>query len=105
LAVVVATARRDIAWAGGVALIIALVLAWFFASNISRPIIALRDVAATIASGDLSPKPALRAPGELGELAGALHQVAEQLSTRLDALRADESLLLQLTESLNEGVI
>jgi two-component system phosphate regulon sensor histidine kinase PhoR len=102
---VVATTRRDIAGAGAVALIIALGLAWLFARNISRPIIALRDVAATIASGDLSPRPALRAPGEVGELARALHQVAEQLSTRLQALQADESLLLQLTESLNEGVI
>jgi two-component system phosphate regulon sensor histidine kinase PhoR len=102
---VVATARRDIAGAGAVALIIALGLAWLFASNISRPIIALRDVAATIASGDLSRRPVLPAPGEVGELARALQQVAEQLSARLQALQTDESLLLQLTESLNEGVI
>jgi two-component system phosphate regulon sensor histidine kinase PhoR len=102
---VVADARRDIAFAGVFALAIALVLAWLFASNISRPIIALRDVAATIAAGDLTQRPSLRAPGEVGELARALHQVAEQLSTRLQALQADESLLLQLTESLNEGVI
>jgi signal transduction histidine kinase len=38
-------------------------------------------------------------------LALALHQLAEQLSARLEALSADESLLLQLTESLNEGVL
>ncbi len=102
---VVATARRGIALAGGIALAIALVLAWFFARNISRPIIALRDVATNIASGDLAHRPVLRAPGEVGELARALHQLAEQLSARLDALRADESLLSQLTEALNEGVI
>jgi two-component system phosphate regulon sensor histidine kinase PhoR len=102
---VVANARRDITFAGGFALAIALVLAWLFARNISKPVIALRDVAATIAAGDLTPRPSLRAPGEIGELARALHQVAEQLSTRLQALQADESLLLQLTESLNEGVI
>jgi signal transduction histidine kinase len=102
---VVAVARRDITVAGGFALAIALVLAWLFARNISKPVIALRDVAATIAAGDLTRRPALRAPGEVGELARALHQVAEQLSTRLEALQADESLLLQLTESLNEGVV
>jgi signal transduction histidine kinase len=102
---IVGDSRRDMALAGGIALAIALVLAWVFARNISRPVIALRDVAATIAAGDLRPRAPLRAPGELGELATALHQVAEQLSARLDALRADESLLLQLTESLNEGVL
>jgi two-component system phosphate regulon sensor histidine kinase PhoR len=102
---VVAVARRDITFAGGVALAIALVLAWLFARNISKPVIALRDMAATIAAGDLTRRPLLRAPGEVGELARALHQVAEQLSTRLQALQADESLLLQLTESLNEGII
>jgi signal transduction histidine kinase len=41
----------------------------------------------------------------VGDLAVALDQLAEQLSARLAALQADESLLLQLTESLNEGVI
>lgn len=102
---IVASARRDVAFAGLVALAFALVLAWFFARNISRPVIALRDVAIAIAAGDLRSRPALRAPGEVGELARALHQLAEQLSARLDALQADESLLLQLTESVNEGVI
>lgn len=102
---IVASARSDIVFAGLLALAVALVLAWFFARKISQPVIALRDVAAAIAAGDLRSRPALRAPGEIGELARALHQLAEQLSARLDALQADESLLLQLTESVNEGVI
>lgn len=102
---IVISGRYDMMSAGGIALVIALVLAWVFARNISRPVIALRDIAASIAAGDLTKRPVLRAPGEVGELALALHQLAEQLSARLDALAADESLLLQLTESLNEGVL
>jgi two-component system phosphate regulon sensor histidine kinase PhoR len=105
LEAIVASSRRGIGFAGAIALAIALVLAWVFARNISKPVIALRDVAEAIASGDLGARPKLRAPGEVGELSRSVYQLAEQLSARLEALRADESLLLQLTESVNEGVL
>lgn len=102
---IVASSRRGIAYAGAFALAISLVFAWVFARNISRPVIALRDVAEAIASGNLAARPGLRAPGEVGELSRSVYQLAEQLSARLEALQADESLLLQLTESVNEGVL
>jgi signal transduction histidine kinase len=102
---IVADASSDVASAGAVALIGALVLAWVFSRTVTKPVIELRDLARSLASGNLAPRPILRAPGEVGDLAVALHQLAEQLSSRLQALRADESLLVQLTESLNEGVL
>ncbi len=102
---IVGDARRDVASAGAVALLVALALAWLFSRAVSRPIVELRDVARALAGGDLSRRPTTRAPGEVGDLALALHQLAEQLSARLQALRADETLLVQLTESLNEGVV
>ena len=101
----VATTRRGVAWAGFVALMVALALAWLFARTVSRPIVALRDLASTYAAGNLGARPEIDAPGEVGDLARALYQLADQLSGRLDALKADEALLRQLTESLNEGVI
>lgn len=102
---IVASAGRDVASAGAVALLGALALAWLFSQAVSRPVVELRDVARALAAGDLTRRPEIRAPGEVGDLAVALHQLAEQLSARLAALQADESLLVQLTESLNEGVI
>ena len=102
---IVADARRDIASAGVLALLGALLLAWVFSRAVSRPVIELRDVARALAMGNLARRPLVKAPGEVGELAEALRQLAEQLSARLDALRADETLLVQLTESLYEGVI
>ncbi|HEY0780607.1 MAG TPA: ATP-binding protein, partial [Gemmatirosa sp.] len=65
----------------------------------------LRDVARALAAGDLSNRPALAAPGEIGEVAGAVHRLAEQLGARLDALAAEQELLAALTESLSEGVV
>ncbi len=98
-------ARRDVLTASTLALLGALVIAWLFSRSVSRPIEELRDVAQALADGDLDRRPLMRAPGEVGDLADALRRLAEQLSARLHALEADETLLVQLTESLNEGVI
>lgn len=102
---VISDARRDVVTAVLLALFGALAIAFFFSRSVSRPIEELADVARALADGDLARRPTLRAPGEVGDLAIALRQLAEQLSSRLRALEADETLLLQLTESLNEGVI
>ena len=99
------SARLDVLGASLVALIGALLIAWIFSRTVSRPIEELRDVAQALADGDLERRPTMRAPGEVGDLAEALRELAEQLSARLQALEADETLLVQLTESLNEGVV
>ena len=98
-------ARRDVLGASLLALLGALVIAFFFSRSVSRPIEELRDVAQALADGDLARRPTLKAPGEVGDLADALRELAEQLSARLRALESDETLLVQLTESLNEGVV
>ncbi|MFL5618839.1 MAG: ATP-binding protein [Gemmatimonadaceae bacterium] len=102
---IVRGAQRDVLVSGLLALIGALALASLFARSISQPVVELRDVARAIASGDLHRRPALSAPGEVGDLATALHRMAEQLATRLDALEADDQLMTAVLESLEEGVI
>ncbi len=102
---VTGAARLNILGASLLALAGALIIAFLFARSVSRPVEELRDVAQALADGDLARRPTLRAPGEIGDLAEALRELAEQLSARLHALEADETLLVQLTESLNEGVI
>jgi signal transduction histidine kinase len=102
---VVSGAQRDVLVSGLAALIGVLVLSAVFARSISQPVVELRDVARAIAVGDLSRRPALSAPGEVGDLATALHRMAEQLATRLDALEADDQLMTAVLESLEEGVL
>jgi signal transduction histidine kinase len=65
----------------------------------------LRDEARAIAAGDLSRRPALGAPAEIGELATAIHRMREQLGVRLAALEADEALFEAVSGSLNEGLV
>ena len=102
---IVARAQRDVLVSGLVALVIALAVAAVFSRQISKPVIELRDVASAIAAGDLARRPALSAPGEVGELAAAVRRMAEQLETRLHALEAEDELLGALVESMNEGVV
>jgi two-component system, OmpR family, phosphate regulon sensor histidine kinase PhoR len=102
---VVSGAQRDVLASGLVALGGALILAFFFARSISQPVVELRDVARAIAGGDLSRRPALSAPGEIGDLATALHRMAEQLANRVSSLQEDDALMIALIESLEEGVL
>jgi signal transduction histidine kinase len=102
---IVRGAQRDVLVSGLLALIGALALASLFSRSISQPVVELRDVARSIASGDLQRRPALSAPGEVGDLATAVHRMAEQLEHRLHALEADDHLMTAVLESLEEGVI
>ena len=97
--------RRDIVIAGVAVLILGVVFARVLARPVARPIEELRDVARALAAGDLTRRPTLAAAGDVGDLADALRRLAEQLDTRVQALKAEEELLVALTESLNEGVI
>jgi two-component system, OmpR family, phosphate regulon sensor histidine kinase PhoR len=88
-----------------VAGIAGLALATIIARTITRPLDDLRDIARFLARGDLSSRPALSASGEVGELATAVHRLAEHLGERMSALQSEDALLTALVESLNEGVV
>lgn len=100
-----ARSRVDILLVGVGAILAVTIFGFFFSRSITRPIIALRDVTQSLAAGDLSRRPALSAPGEVGDLARAVHRLAEQLGARLATLEAEESLLTELFDSLTEGAI
>ncbi len=100
-----ARSRVDILLVGVGAILAVTLFGWFFSRSITAPIIELRDVAQSLAAGDLSRRPALSAPGEVGDLARAVHRLAEQLGARLATLEAEESLLTELFDSLTEGAI
>jgi len=102
---IVSRAQRDVLVSGLLALLIAIALAAVFSRQVTAPVTELRDVASAIAAGDLSKRPAISAPGEIGELATAVQRMAEQLGSRMQALEAEDELLGALVESLNEGVL
>jgi signal transduction histidine kinase len=82
------SARRDIITAGIIALVGAMLIAFLFARNVSRPIIELRDVAHALAARNFEDRPVTKAPGEVGELAFSLHRLSSQLEG-LEKVRSD----------------
>ena len=102
---IVRRGQKDVLLSGVVALVAALILAAAFSRAVSNPVVELRDVAQALAAGDLSRRPALSAPGEVGDLAAAVHRMAEQLTSRLKALEDDDMHMNAVIESLQEGVI
>ncbi len=102
---IVARGQRDVLLSGFVALLAAMILAAAFSRAVSNPVVELRDVAQSLAAGDLSRRPALSAPGEVGDLAAAVHRMAEQLTSRLKAMEDDDMHMNAVIESLQEGVI
>ncbi|MGI9077672.1 MAG: ATP-binding protein [Gemmatimonadaceae bacterium] len=98
-------AQLGILVSGLLALAVAAVLSWLFSRSISRPVTELRDVARALAAGDLTHRPMLTGPGEIGDLADAIHRMAEQLGGRLHALAAEDALLAGTIESLDEGIL
>jgi signal transduction histidine kinase/HAMP domain-containing protein len=105
LAEAIGGAQRDVLVAAGIAMLVATALTLLFAQQVSRPIIALRDVARSIAAGNLQRRAQLSAAGEVGDLADALAEMADQLAARLGAIEAEDALLTALFESLSEGVL
>jgi two-component system phosphate regulon sensor histidine kinase PhoR len=102
---IVRGAQRDVLIGGLIAVLGALVMGFAFSRSVSRPIIELRDVAQAIAAGELERRPTLAAPGEVGDLAIALHRMTEQLASRLTALESEDALLAAIVESLDEGIV
>ncbi|HEY4306667.1 MAG TPA: ATP-binding protein [Gemmatimonadaceae bacterium] len=100
-----AGAQKDVLIAGMIALVLALAISYGFSRSVSMPIIELRDVAQAIAAGELERRPTLNAPGEVGDLAMALHRMTEQLAARLSALESEDALLNAVIESLDEGIV
>jgi two-component system, OmpR family, phosphate regulon sensor histidine kinase PhoR len=97
--------RRDIVIAGVAVLFCGVLFARWLARPVARPLEELSEVARALAAGDLSRRPLMEGPGEVGDLDDALRQLAEQLDSRIKALQAEEAFLVALTESMNEGVI
>lgn len=96
---------RDVVPVALIVALLAIALVALSARALVRPVVALRDEARAIAAGDLSRRPALEAPGEIGDLATAIHRMREQLSVRLATLEADEALFDAVSASLNEGLV
>lgn len=74
---------------GLLAVVVAGLLAWVLARRISQPVKGVEDVAMRIGRGELGARADTSAPGELGQLATTLNQMATEIAAAQDGLEAE----------------
>lgn len=90
----------------GYGLVVALVLGYFFASSLVRPIRELEQGARRIGDGDLGYRVETDTDDELEELAGTINQMAASLESReseIDQRQRDISILYDVAHTMSES--
>ncbi len=83
-----------------IGMLLAIILANFFANSIIKPIKHLADISRHISNGDFSVKADIKAGDEIGELVNAFNKMARGLMERDEKLRDETSRQLMRSEKL-----
>ncbi|MFK7896633.1 MAG: ATP-binding protein [Myxococcota bacterium] len=97
--------RQRLALAGGIGILVSVLLSYLVARAALRPIHELRRVAAALARGELDERPPLSEGDELGEIANAIREIASQLREGLEEATREKEQLRAVLESMVEGVL
>ena len=98
-------AGREALWSGLIALAVAIPLAAWVASRISKRLQIVVNFVRRIADGDLSARLELTGKDELSAMEIALNQTAERLGRNFAELEARRQELAAILDSMQEGVI
>jgi len=69
-----------------IGLLIGLIMSWWGAARVTRPVTRLSEVARKVSEGDWAARADVRGRSEMGQLAGAFNRMTEQLSTQQERL-------------------
>ncbi len=69
-----------------IGLLIGLIMSWWGAARVTRPVTRLAEVARKVSEGDWAARADVRGRSEMGQLAGAFNRMTEQLSTQQERL-------------------
>lgn len=102
---VVADLRRNLLVAGLIGLAAALALSFLLSWITVRPLSEMREALGAIARGDLGRRLRPRSEDELGEMAEAINDMAEELGLRLEEVTAEKEQLHAVLAGMVEGVL
>jgi two-component system phosphate regulon sensor histidine kinase PhoR len=101
----VADLRRELLIASLIGLAAALALSFLLSWITVRPLSEMREALGAIARGDLGQRLRPRSDDELGEMAGAINDMAEELGLRLEEVTAEKEQLQAVLAGMVEGVL
>lgn len=87
-------------WVALVALLLMLVVSLFIANSISRPVIALSDVARAVAGGDLTKQATVSGSDEIGTLASSFSQMTGNLKDMIAGIQENSQRLASHSQQL-----
>lgn len=97
--------HRELIKAGALGLLAALVIAFFWTAVTLRPVEDLARVVARFVQGDFAQRLEWSRGTELGEIAGAVNQIAEQLRARLLEIATEKQRLHAILDGMAEGLL
>ncbi|HMS85996.1 MAG TPA: ATP-binding protein [Nitrospira sp.] len=89
----------------GIAFLLAVMLSFWLAHSITKPLSEIASVAQALSSGNPAIRIKTTAQDEVGLLASTLNQMADQLHTKIEELSEDRAQLLAVLTSMVEGVM
>ena len=89
----------------GVAFLLAVTLSIWLAHSITKPLSEIASAAQALSTGNSTMRIKTTAQDEVGLLASALNQMADQLHTKIEELSEDRAQLLAVLTSMVEGVM
>jgi len=97
--------QRHLAIAIGAAFLIALLLSFWMARSITKPLSDMAGVARRLSAGDATIRIQTSSHDEVGLLGDTLNHMTDQLRTKIDELSEDRAQLLAMLTSMVEGVM
>jgi two-component system sensor histidine kinase ResE len=101
----VAAAQGIVVRSGGMAVLLASLLALVASRQFARPLAAMEGAARDMARGDFARRLPVTRDDELGTLARTLNHLADELSSRMGELSAQRDQLAKVLASLSEAVL
>lgn len=102
----VSRARHALMLGGLLAMMVALVIAYFVSGALSRPLVRFVALSQHMAGGEFDGRaPTDSGVPELDELAAALNRLTEELASRLSELRQERDGIQALIDCMAEGVV
>jgi signal transduction histidine kinase len=101
----VARVQQSVAWAGLLALVVAIAAAYALSATVARPLVVLADRARRLAKGDFNATAPHFRIEEIQEVSAAFNKLTDELRARLDDLEYERDGMETLIDCMAEGVV